>query len=103
MTLMAERTEAQLRQVLLYLEGVESRSVSLGMSAPQHDVPAAVSRLLEEVSTIEQMYREMDGQGEPAAENVAAAECVPADIAGIEDPQEQQRGRDPESRVKGRE
>jgi hypothetical protein len=60
MQLLTERTEAQLKQVLLYLEALESRSVSLGVGAPQDDVPREMVTLLEEVSVLEGMYREMD-------------------------------------------
>ncbi|MBI3893046.1 MAG: hypothetical protein HY303_16130 [Candidatus Wallbacteria bacterium] len=61
MELLTERTEAQLKQVLLYLEAVESKSVSLGVSEPGEDVPAEMERMLEEISTIEAMYRDLDG------------------------------------------
>lgn len=72
MQLLTERTEAQLKQVLLYLEAVESRSLSLGVGAPQDDVPREMVTLLEEVSVLEGMYREMDEV--PAARASAGSE-----------------------------
>jgi phage terminase Nu1 subunit (DNA packaging protein) len=61
MQLLLERTEAQLKQVLLYLEAFESKSVSLGVSESGDDVPAEMERMLEEITTIESMYRDLDG------------------------------------------
>ncbi len=90
MAMLSERTEAQLRQVLLYLEAVESRSLSLGLASPQEDVASDVSKLLDEVSTIEQMYRDMDFVRAPRAAQSWQEENAPPG-ADLEDRPESRR------------
>lgn len=60
MGVLLDRTEAQLDQVLLYLRSLETRVLSLSVPEVGADLPEEMVHLLDEVSLIEEMYREMD-------------------------------------------